>query len=378
MNRKSWKPRRRITSASRIRIYMCSTAGLRLISPLVNGFSTFDPFEGMRRGVPKYVKLILILSVLSLFRENKIVNVFQSPASLPPTVPPPPKEIYYLHAPKTGTTIFKEMIQYLCPTNTSQQVDAILKLIEQNKHVQAYPCAKTLRAGHAGLRPSQPIHQTITFLRHPPGRLASGFLHNLHDCPSLQKEIDISSEHEAVEKSMRGICADIHTAALYRPRERNSLNATMYRRVQSMVISYLKCVRGCATNMLLGHSCAHAEVTEHQKQNHTSGLKLHSTILSKLESLAFVGITERWDESVCMFQDLFYPRLYMGPYLSHGDFEKYKLRATPLIQCKKDIESMFRADPLIQRSIEEDPDWILYNRSLELFEDRLPTHCKEQ
>lgn len=174
-------------------------------------------------------------------------------------IPPerlPPNEIYLLHVPKTGTTIFREMIQYMCPTKTSQQVDDIFSSV--GRGATPPPCAKTLKPGHGGLNPTQPTNQTIIMLRHPSHRLASGFLHNLHDCEWLQvqelmqpKRAGLHVEHSDPVRTMHDICIDIHHAA-----SATCTNTTTYRRLQSLVLSYVECVRGCSTNMLEGRGCS--------------------------------------------------------------------------------------------------------------------------
>ena len=112
-------------------------------------------------------------------------------------------------------------------------------------------------------------------LRRPRARLASGFLHSLHDCDALQRRFECNSDERAV--TVR------HCV----------INDVWWRHNRSAILrEYVECTRDCATNMLAGRPCG---------AGRASARTLATALDTLRTSVGFVGLQERWHESVCLF-----------------------------------------------------------------------------
>lgn len=115
-------------------------------------------------------------------------------------------------------------------------------------------------------------------LRHPVRRIASAMLNNLHDCPFLRKRYCTSS--------CKKLKADFFKRAVAN---------------DSLVLEYAQCVSGVATRMLNGMSSI-----SHSTGNigMTNGAQV-DTAIDVINKAAFIGITERFQESVSLFVNMF-------------------------------------------------------------------------
>eukprot|EP01083_Nonionella_stella_P040818 110644_1 len=266
-------------------------------------------------------------------------------------------KLYYLHIPKTGSSIWREMIQYMCPTNSNDQINYIYRTVEHRNAINVSfinrSCASSIKPGHRPLRTLP--NETVTLIRNPLDRIVSGFLHNMHDCKALQSSYQIN-EHDGRRKKIRdNFCPGIKAYA----RKDNVTHGNFTRNV---LLSYINCVSGCATNMLSGKKC--------ETRPHT----LYSPSIGRvMDSLAFVGVTNRWNETVCTWHHWF-PRLYSND--SYLSSTMNRVMPGQFNECKKDLKTILIRE--FEQLIERDPDWILYNRSLELLEQRLPAHCRRR
>jgi hypothetical protein len=271
-------------------------------------------------------------------------------------------QLYHLHIPKTGSSIWREMIQYMCPTiNSTEQVDEIFRLVMIGKPRPS--CAESIIPGHAPMRsiPSK----TIAIIRSPIDRMASGFVHNLHDCKLLQNQNRVSEHGNAMEE-MHKICQGVIAETAKTNRTRRGIEGEGYGQginnsITDLVLSYAKCVSGCSSNMLSGAACF-------KKPPHPFNIK--SELI--LESLAFVGLTDRWDETLCLWHHKFPRQSTDKPYLS----ENVNSRKSITGGCKNAVKRILLDD--FRDSIDQDPDWGLYKKSVELFDKRLPVHCNKK
>ena len=244
------------------------------------------------------------------------------------------------------------MIQYSCPTTSEQEVSSIYQKIKEGRKTPT--CANSIKAGHNPLRNAP--HETITILRSPLERIASGFVHNLHDCRSLQKKHHLN-EHGDPVTEMHSICENLQMITLQEEEETASTGGDMAG-VRRLVETYAQCVGGCSSNMLSGVSCTHSPPTPYSHQ-----------IGKTLESLAFIGLTGRWEESICLWHDQLPRQQSDASYLS----QLVNTRATTQHTCKENVKKVLK-ESLHWREV-DDPDYHVYKKAVELFESRLPVHC---
>jgi hypothetical protein len=121
-------------------------------------------------------------------------------------------------------------------------------------------------AGHKGFGKHAPTHAPmgVTVLRQPEQRLLSGYLHNFH---SLTCQCDRSLK-------------------LHRPSE----------------LWYAKAMRGCAVRLLTSKSVAPCETpTPRRPPSRAATMRAIET----LRQFQFVGITEQWELTVCLWHRLY-------------------------------------------------------------------------
>jgi len=294
--------------------------------------------------------------------------------------------LLYLHIPKTGSTFVRHLIQHACPTQSAEEVTAVFRLFLQGKHKEVYPCAASIRPGHVGLKPFMPLNQTVTMIRNPFDRVVSGFLHNAHDCRSLQNRLGID-EHDDPAVAMAATC-DIVREVAHGDQGSDAIRDKR-QNITISVLDYVSCVRGCSRNMILGgNKCKVPPNTTFESISTASAASqggdfynVTADLRRKIDSLAFVGITGEWEKSMCLWRDVFpsHPmgRGRNGEYLSEDDFgENAQFRKSPLQDCQNDLKKLIRSDETLLGAIEIDPDWEVFDRSTLLLEKRLPPHCK--
>ena len=98
----------------------------------------------------------------------------------------------------------------------------------------------------------------------------------------------------------------------------------------------------------------------------------------RMTSFAFVGVTGEWEKSMCLWDHTFPSHKNgRGAYLSGDDFVNNTMfRQTPLNDCKEGLKQLISSDEQLMAIISQDPDWSVYNRAVELLEERLPPHCQ--
>jgi len=294
------------------------------------------------------------------------------------------------------------MIQHVCPTNSTEEVTRIFNLILQNKHKeQGYRCAVSLQPGHTGLRLQPPAH-TVTMIRNPLDRIISGFLHNFHDCKNMQQKYNISEHHDPTKnKIVASTCQSIQ----YIVHEQNSLqirknksllpvasseNKLMdkkkklihrqWSKVRLILSKYMKCVTGCSWNMILGgNNCKKPSQPKYSQLIELNHTFLHSVIQEKLDSFQFVGVTDEWQKSMCLWHHQFPAHKSGGEYIPPYEFnDGGHYRKTQFEGCKDDMKTFISIDKTLRSEIEQDPDWFVLTRSMQLLEARLPSHCKDR
>jgi len=170
-------------------------------------------------------------------------------------------------------------------------------------------------------------NNVVTMLRHPVERIISGFLHDLHDCSS---------------PDLKGI----------RPRMPNGyLSQEIFKpdfrpHLEKYFVSYWLCVQGCATRMILGATCGDNFRKKPLILPHVN------EALKRMEKFAFVGIQEKWDDSIKKFKEQ-----YGGNY---SNFVYINNRKTRLSDGTKDI---LRAI-VVDKNLQDEADELLYKFAL--------------
>ena len=132
-------------------------------------------------------------------------------------------------------------------------------------------CEVKRMGGHRPLPRDAP--NRVTLMREPLRRIASGFAHDLHDCKELRERFGCGG---------------------WQPGYANACAQRVWRDVGvDALLEYSKCVGGCAANLLTGRYC--------DSPARALGRSGVERAASELRAFAFVGLTDRWTESVELF-----------------------------------------------------------------------------
>merc|ERR1719189_3290808 len=112
--------------------------------------------------------------------------------------------------------------------------------------------------------------------------------------------------------------------------------------------------------MITGDRCGASLVL--QKESKKAVTSRTEQALAKLDRFAFVGITERWSQSICVFSKLF-PRPSGRPLPS---FVMGKLRSSKDHRCEDAVKKVLRSETYIDRA-----DEAIYAHAVDLFEKAL-------
>mmetsp|Transcript_117011 Transcript_117011/g.331133 ORF Transcript_117011/g.331133 Transcript_117011/m.331133 type:complete len:342 (-) Transcript_117011:7-1032(-) len=191
--------------------------------------------------------------------------------------------IFYLHFPKCGTSFAGVLARFVCHTETmvlysesdlESHWPPLLQLPDYAG--MAVPCARLadtyspekvdpslafldFRSNHVPLKDASLAHHVTVMFRSPKQRIVSGYYHDLHDCESLRGPGD-------------------------------ALNVSL--------VDYAHCAGNCMTNMLTGRTCA--ERVEPGDIHHQ-----RRQALALVHQLSFVGLTDHWALSMCLFHAMF-------------------------------------------------------------------------
>ena len=180
--------------------------------------------------------------------------------------------IYSLHIPKAGTSFITILLHYCSPTldeslmpEQAMWEQVFVKILEQNATYSPalWTHCRIIAQGHgnAGLR-SFKQDNWVGMFRHPLARLRSAYLNDLH------------SEGFSNKKRAE-LHASIHTLKEF---------------VETPGIT------GCQTRMLTGYACASLQ---------SPADKLERALNALSTRFVFMGLTERWTESMCLFHAMY-------------------------------------------------------------------------
>jgi len=279
----------------------------------------------------------------------------------------PPAKLDWLHVPKTGTSFLYSLVLYQCDKTIASAKDEKAEKAAMQKNFNLIvkggawsTCHRGLRSYHSSLRRSadrghngRDVGQVVSLFRKPLARLASGLVHKYHQCGV--------GELRAVA-SYKNVCE-----VLTNP----SSSKEDIDRVHKAIDLYAECVEGCQTRMASGMgSCGHWGQPTIPKSETFDSILTHAK--NKSDHFAFVGLTEKWAESICMWEHYF-PRPSGHPY--YPEFMLHNVRPTSNKGCEDYI-----VEYLEGRGYRDELDDAFYAHAESLYQRRVGdcTHASEQ
>ena len=217
------------------------------------------------------------------------------------------RRLRWLHIPKTGSTFINVAVRFGCPE--LRRYNATFHMAQDfnawhAQHQESCPGLAPPWLGHVPLAPRDlesdgPL--LVAMFRRPSQRLLSGFYHVDGTSEVLRANTMIAPGMAPVQReAMRRVVGD---------------NASRYARWPG--------IASCATKMLVGRACASDGVPSADDVVRAKWLVR--------ERLAFVGLREEWETSICTFHALFRPRatihasevtlLHAGPLRKAGQID---------------------------------------------------------
>eukprot|EP00931_Biecheleriopsis_adriatica_P063345 TRINITY_DN38336_c0_g2_i2.p1 TRINITY_DN38336_c0_g2~~TRINITY_DN38336_c0_g2_i2.p1 ORF type:complete len:432 (+),score=86.41 TRINITY_DN38336_c0_g2_i2:55-1350(+) len=210
------------------------------------------------------------------------------------------QNIRWVHIPKTGTSFIATIWNYACgqrepPLDLGVSPNATLGCVNCYDWalMDRYPSADYCQPGllsaefttsHAPITrelTEKEDLQVIGFFRRPSQRLISAYYNGLHANGFTQEGNRLLVEECGLNGRHPG--------------------AGCYARYPG--------IAGCSARMLTGATCAEPLSSSGAPSSFDGGRLRLSEALKSLDAMAFVGLTERWDESVCLFHRMFGGRL---------------------------------------------------------------------
>jgi len=142
-------------------------------------------------------------------------------------------------------------------------------------------------SGHAPVPGWTEYEHVVSMFRDPKRRLVSGYFHNYHDCPSLRSKFYCPGEN-------------LKCPHLFR---------TPFWRQQQRLREYHGCVSGCQAHMLAGNGCG-----IHGTPRFVNDKEDKEKAIEAVKRLGFVGLTEEWPMSVCLFHAKFGGECYKASF----------------------------------------------------------------
>eukprot|EP00929_Paragymnodinium_shiwhaense_P120412 TRINITY_DN92352_c0_g1_i1.p1 TRINITY_DN92352_c0_g1~~TRINITY_DN92352_c0_g1_i1.p1 ORF type:complete len:380 (+),score=28.96 TRINITY_DN92352_c0_g1_i1:43-1182(+) len=230
--------------------------------------------------------------------------------------------LLWLHVPKTGSSFATTLAHFGCPGIPSHTV--VKEPTWQNPSNtsaaalpfnQRYPmdvwCKGSFArftSGHQPLPMLTSYRNVVGMFRSPRYRTLSGYFHNYHDCPAMRQKYGCPNEYD------REACKHLYAPV--------SIFKQQYR-----LKEYDNCVRDCQAHMLTGQMCGTGSTSPASFQ----------AAASVVTQLGFVGLTEEWALSICLFHARFGGTCYKSSFknlrpgtLTHKYDEAARLMAWPV------------------------------------------------
>jgi len=264
------------------------------------------------------------------------------------------KDVYYLHIPKAGSSFATTLAHHVCQDHIPEDLTVKEPTGFVNRYAGMCPAIhkfKSFKSGHHPLEKSDvALSHVVTMMRHPLQRIASGYYakpSRLHDCPTLRRK---HCKHTHNNGCDGDIGKEVTNPDVIDP------------------VKYGKCVRDCATNMIIGHGCGHRT-----KYNGTGSLVRRQTVtlaVHRVAKFGFVGLTEEWLLSVCLWHAKFGGAILEAelantrPGISSGIKKK---SIDPSSSSEYDVKTLFKG-------WEPSDDMKVYNAAKERFWKEVKDH----
>eukprot|EP00051_Salpingoeca_urceolata_P029582 m.490335 g.490335 ORF g.490335 m.490335 type:complete len:307 (+) comp27832_c0_seq1:257-1177(+) len=196
-----------------------------------------------------------------------------------------PSPMFFVHVPKTGSTMVNLLVAHGCPGlpyGQWNEPDTFKMTFWLSYYVlgRCHGAFARFEGAHAGVSEQawrQYAGHMVGMFREVVPRLVSGWLHNFHDCPAIQRRYHGCDTHD------NHTCAEV----LREPPDK------------ALVQEYAACVRGCAVKMLNGLECRYSTFRPVSSQD------VGRAVDHVLYDFAFVGLTAEFDASVKQWNGLF-------------------------------------------------------------------------
>jgi len=216
-----------------------------------------------------------------------------------------PPEIVWLHIPKCGTSFLTTLYYYACPgippsacvgTETDpehQELDLTVKYPMD----ESWDRICTIRfetfniyvRGHHPIYNDTKLENVFAMFRDPFDRLVSGFNYNRH------MDGKPKAERQLIGKAVKG--------------KSRELQFQMYVKFGDLL--------GCQTKMVVGHRCASEYILTNADLQKAK---------RRIEKMRFIGITDEWNRSICLFHKQFGGNIYDVEFQNkrEGNYTKYE------------------------------------------------------
>eukprot|EP00933_Yihiella_yeosuensis_P039487 TRINITY_DN33532_c0_g1_i1.p1 TRINITY_DN33532_c0_g1~~TRINITY_DN33532_c0_g1_i1.p1 ORF type:complete len:440 (+),score=56.78 TRINITY_DN33532_c0_g1_i1:113-1432(+) len=259
------------------------------------------------------------------------------------------KSIQWLHIPKAGTSVLATIWNYACG-----QKDVLLDLLEPPDVTDLFQERGPCRGWHY-------FYDTILVSRYPwwkycePGLLSSGLTVDYNGAHMSLTEKDHANDvvcffRNPQQRLISGYYHPLHTAGF------NSTMIQVLREKVKNASAYARFpgISGCSARLLTGAYCNDADSTD-------GGRSRLREALERLKTLSFVGLTDRWDESVCLFHRMF------GGRINAGQFKD--MHAGPNHHTEYDERQL--------EGFKDEVDQTIYDAAVTRFEELLKKHVPE-
>lgn len=272
----------------------------------------------------------------------------------------PKVTVDWLHVPQTGINFAIAIMVYKCEFLEkffrSEDANAanLLRFLTRTSRgaLGTGKCLEGFNGLHLPLLPGEYMgHQgyraeyVVTMVRRPLQRVASGFVEHMEGCESGK-----GKEHD-----WRGEL--IETCELL-SHDEDRADSKKFRTAERLVLRYGRCVTGCTGRMITGEACGHSASEPESEKALASRI---DRAKAKMDRFAFVGLAERWSESVCLFERMFprdgrrkYPDLVVN----------FKFRSADT--CAPLVEKVLR-----RHKFQDAVDEAIYDYAIQLFEKAL-------
>jgi len=208
-----------------------------------------------------------------------------------PSTPPKDQALVFLHVPKAGTswTVTMAQVPAACHGVSSAGLGAAMRRCVREGNNFQEECAFEVLHGRSprcmnALKRSVRAHQPLSAARAPPDRYVAMFREPVQRLASLARMAQANQARGS--RNLPGAGSSTYADILY-ARLPNLTRATFSEQPE---------VLGCATRMLTGFPCVGPTTVLAEDVR---------AAVAAVSKLGFVGLTERWTESVCLFHRTF-------------------------------------------------------------------------